>query len=88
MYDYCQLGWPVGIDEVDINGILIYPNPTNNTLNIKTHLTVEYELRDMMGKLILVGKDNRLDLSVYEDGTYLLTLIHEGRRFTKRIIKQ
>ena len=88
MYDYCQLGWPVGIDEMDINGILVYPNPTDNTINIETHLTFNYELRDMMGKLILTGADNRLELGLYDSGVYLLTLIHEGKRFNKRIIKQ
>jgi hypothetical protein len=88
MYDYCQQGWPVGVDEADLNGFIIYPNPTDNTLNIETHLTFEYELRDMMGKLILVGENKRLELGVYENGIYLLTLIHEGKRYTKRIIKQ
>ena len=88
MYDYCQQGWPVGLDDLDIHGIIVYPNPTDNTLNIQTHLNFEYELRDMMGKLILVGNDKRLELGVYENGIYLLTLIYEGKRFTKRIIKQ
>jgi hypothetical protein len=89
MYDYCADGWPsVGLDEMDINGIIVYPNPTDNTVNIETHLSFEYELRDMMGKLILAGHDNRLELGTYENGVYLLTLIHEGKRFTKRIIKQ
>jgi hypothetical protein len=88
MYDYCALGWPVDLDEMDINGIIVYPNPTDNTVNIETHLSFKYELRDMMGKLILEGQDNRLELGVYENGVYLLTLIHEGKRFTKRIIKQ
>ncbi len=88
MYDYCQLGWPVSVDEMDINGIIVYPNPTDNTLNIETHLDFNYELRDMMGRLILVGDDKRLELGIYENGTYLLTLIHGEKRFTKRIIKQ
>ena len=88
MYDYCQQGWPVGLDDLDIHGIIVYPNPTDNTLNIQTHLNFEYELRDMMGKLILVGNDKRLELGVYENGIYLLTLIYVGKRFTKRIIKQ
>jgi len=88
MYDYCSAGWPVGIDEMDINGIIIYPNPTDNTLNIETHLQFEYEIRDMTGKLILSGKEKRLELGQYESGVYILTLIHDGKRFNKRIIKQ
>ncbi len=88
MYDYCQLGWPVGLDDVDINGILVYPNPTDNSLNIETHLDFEFEVRDMTGKLLMSGNDNRLELGKYESGVYILTIIHEGNRYNKRIIKQ
>jgi len=88
MYDYCEAGWPVGIDEMDINGIIVYPNPTDNTLNIKTHLSFKYELRDAMGKLLLTGENKRLELGKYNDGVYFLTLIHNEKKFNKRIIKQ
>ena len=88
MYNYCVDGWPVGIDEMDVNGIIVYPNPTNNTLNIETHLSFTYELRDAMGKLMLTGKDKRLELGKYSDGVYFLTIIHNEKKFNKRIIKQ
>ena len=88
MYNYCEAGWPVGIDEMDINGIIVYPNPTDNTLNIETHLSFKYELRDAMGKLLLTGEDKRLELSKYNDGVYFLTIIHNEKKFNKRIIKQ
>jgi len=88
MYDYCEAGWPVGIDEMDINGIIVYPNPTDNTLNIETHLSFKYELRDAMGKLLLTGENKRLELGKYNDGVYFLTLIHNEKKFNKRIIKQ
>jgi len=88
MYNYCELGWPVNVDEMEINGILVYPNPTNNTLNIETHLDFEYEFRDMSGKLILTGTDKRLEIGQYEGGVYFLTIIHDGKRFNKRIVKQ
>ena len=88
MYDYCQLGWPAGMDDISSMGIMVFPNPTDNTLNIKTHLSITYELRDMMGKLILTGGDKSLELGQYEDGVYILTLIHKEKRFSKRIIKQ
>ena len=41
-----------------------------------------------MGKLILTGGDKSLELGQYEDGVYILTLIHKEKRFSKRIIKQ
>lgn len=88
MYDYCQLGWPAGMDDISSMGIMVFPNPTDNTLNIQTHLSITYELRDMMGKLILTGKDKSLELGQYEDGVYVLTLIYKEKKFSKRIIKQ
>ena len=88
MYNYCQEGWPTGIDDLVGNGIMIYPNPTTGNVNIETHLDIEYELRDVSGKLILTGIDNRIDLSRYESGIYFLTIIHKNKRFNKRLIKQ
>ena len=88
MYDYCSAGWPVGLDDLDVKGILVFPNPTDNTLHIETHLQFEYEVRDMTGKLLISGKDKRLELGQYESGVYILTIIHDGNRYNKRIIKQ
>ena len=76
------------MDDISSMGIMVFPNPTDNTLNIQTHLSITYELRDMMGKLILTGKDKSLELEQYEDGVYVLTLIYKEKKFSKRIIKQ
>ena len=73
---------------MDIRGIMVYPNPTENTLNIETHLEFEYEIHDMAGKLLLSGTDKRLELGQYESGVYILTIIHDGNRYNKRIVKQ
>lgn len=88
MYDYCEAGWPVGIDEMLANGIIVYPNPTDNTLNIKTHLSIVYELKDATGKIILTGNDNQLYLNTLQTGVYFLTITHDGKQFNKKIIKQ
>ena len=67
---------------------MVYPIPTESVLNIETNLDVKYELRDMSGKLIISGNDKRIELKPYESGVYFLTLIHNERRYNKRIIKQ
>jgi len=88
MYDYCAAGWPLSVGDIETLGILVYPNPTENTLNIETHLDVEYEIHDMAGKLLISGNDKRLELGNFESGVYFLTIIHEGKRYNKRIVKQ
>ena len=88
MYDYCEAGWPVGIDEMLTNGIVVYPNPTNDILNIKTHLSIVYELKDATGKVVLTGNDDRLYLNMLETGVYFLTITYEDKQFNKKIIKQ
>jgi len=91
MYDYCQLGWPVGIDDISALGIVVYPNPTNNILNIETRLDVRVDLYDMMGRTILseAGSNTiRLSLEGVSPGTYNMVITHKENRYSKRIIKQ
>jgi len=91
MYDYCQLGWPTGIDDISALGIVVYPNPTNDVLNIETRLDVKVDLYDMMGRTVLseTGSNTiRLSLISLSQGTYNMVITHKENRYSKRIIKQ
>ena len=88
LYDYCQLGWPTSIDDISSMGIMVYPNPTGDILNIDTRLDVEVEIYDMTGRLITKEKSKRIDLSNYTNGVYNLILIYNNKRFTTRVVKQ
>ena len=94
MYNYCENGWPDGFD---INGmfnrsftsIVVYPNPTDDILNIGTTLDVTYSLTDVTGRTIINNSNKKtVDMSGLESGVYFLTINHEGQVFNKRIIKQ
>jgi hypothetical protein len=88
MYDYCNLGWPTSIPDISALGIVVYPNPTRNTLTIETRLEIKIEVYDLMGKLLIKTKNvNRLDLSDLTDGLYNLTIIHKDKPYNKQIIK-
>ena len=69
-------------------GILVYPNPTGDILNIDTRLDVEVEIYNMTGKLMTKEVSKRIDLSNYTNGVYNLILIYNNKRFTKRVVKQ
>ena len=93
MYNYCQNGWPAGLDDASALGIIVYPNPTNNILFIDTHLDIEVQVLDMMGRVIseIVRPENntmRIDLSKLTAGVYNMTISYENKQYSKRIIKQ
>ena len=60
--------------------ISVYPNPTQEYVNISTSEfeNLEFQLSDISGKLLQIGstltKQTSLDLSAYERGTYVLSI--------------
>ena len=89
MYDYCQLGWPTSVNELISSGIVVYPNPTKDVLNIDTRLDVDVEVYDMVGKQVINETNSkRIDFRGMPNGIYNVVLIHEELRITKRVIKQ
>lgn len=67
----------VGVNEVDINHITIYPNPTKDQFTVKINDAESYELKvyDLKGQLLqndfLTGT-NTINLNTYESGVYLI----------------
>jgi len=89
MYDYCQDGWPVSVEEMaGENSIVIYPNPSKDIFNIESRLDVEVEVYDLMGKRLIKEKSKRIDMSGYPTGVYNFTIIYDKMRWNKRVIKQ
>jgi hypothetical protein len=88
MYDYCQLGWPTSVEDISSMGIMVYPNPTGDMINIDTRLDIEVEIYDIMGKLMTRETSKRIDLSDYPNGVYNLILIYKDRKFNTRVVKQ
>ena len=93
LYNYCELGWPAGIDMEgrisDFEGIIVYPNPTKNIINITTLYDIEVKVYNMTGKLLnLSYNNNQIDLSNLSNGIYFLQIIHNNVQYNKRIIKE
>ena len=88
MYDYCQLGWPTSVDDITSMGIMVYPNPTGDMLNIDTRLEIEVEIYDLTGKLMTRENSKRISLADYPNGVYNLILIYNNKRFNTRVVKQ
>ena len=88
MYNYCQEGWPVSLEESSANSIIIYPNPSKDLFNIETRLDIEVEVYDLKGKRILKEKTKRINLAGYPSGMYNMIIIYDKMRWNKRVIKQ
>ena len=84
-----QLGWPTAVEDISALGIVVYPNPTQNIINIETRLNVKVEIRDIMGKL-LINETNtkRIDMSMLSNGMYNMSIIYKEKRYNTTIIKQ
>lgn len=78
---------PESAETVDGESIILYPNPTSGTVSIRltpgTFSTpLEIQVFDIYGQLIDVmhcnGEKNRIDLSAYATGVYLIKLVDNG----------
>ena len=89
MYDYCSQGWPTAIEDISALGIVVYPNPTKDIITIETRLDIDVELYDMIGnKVISESNTKRLDLSNLSNGIYNMSILYDGNRYSKKVIKQ
>lgn len=89
---------PNSLTEIMDNAISIYPNPTNNSVFIKSEIVVEDNIQlsvfDMYGRVLKTQTLDRLDsqveisLSEYTSGMYFI--MYQSKSFTKsfKIIKE
>jgi len=85
----------LSINEKHLPSFDIYPNPTNNFVNIHLqnvkHIDcVTVEIVDMFGKTLLTKKlvDEKINISYFPNGIYFIQLRTEEGVITKKIIKQ
>jgi len=86
----------MGIDNVGLNQLAVYPNPASDFVNIdlKNQPVVRIELRDMSGRILFSDKavsgnqPYRLNVNHYPKGSYLLTVYLTDRTVTKKLIIQ
>ena len=57
LYNYCEDGYPMDLHELGNNRIAVFPNPTNDIININTSLNdVNYVLYDLTGRVLQRGE--------------------------------
>ena len=68
---------------------MIYPNPTDGIINIKMAAFKEATIYNLSGKRIMKSTDNRIDVSSFSKGVYIIELENmSGDRFSTRLIRE
>ena len=92
LYNYCEDGYPLDISELAGSKIAVYPNPTNNVLNVVTSLNnVKFDLFDMAGKKLRSGENQKraeVDMRNLPIGIYILQVNYDGNIYNKKIVKE
>ena len=73
------------------NVFKIYPNPTNDIVNIDAKGNNQYlsaTVYDIFGKLLINTNNTKISLSKFEDGVCIIEINTKTNTFTTRIIKQ
>lgn len=72
------------------NEIKIFPNPTTQTINLLNISNTDFEIYDMLGKLILKGTSNDTIINVnsLSKGVFILKLKNQSEIFNQKFIKE
>ena len=76
---------------MNTNFINIYPNPAKNILYIENTTRITMLILNQRGELVkeqaFEPGTNTLDISVYEDGVYILRAIGNSGTLVRRLVK-
>ena len=82
-------GFILGTEENIAEVITLYPNPTQNTLNLSGVSEAEIVIYDLTGKEVfkIDYKNKSIDISKISTGIYFVTIESNNRKTTKKLIK-
>ena len=80
----------LGVNQNNIAGLKIYPNPAKNTLIVSSDSFAEKQvvLYDVLGKVVLNTKviNNALNISAISKGIYVAKITEEGKTATRKVV--
>ena len=83
-------GNSMGLDDNEMSGVRLFPNPVNEILNIYLeHETFTIEIYDIIGKKIFEAENlNSINVKHFEEGIYLLKISSGNYNQSKLFIKK
>jgi hypothetical protein len=77
------------ITELEAEGILVYPNPATDVLNVQTISDIKaIEVVDLSGMIVANGTQNSVSVSNLASGMYVINVTTEAGMFTKTFVKK
>ncbi|MBL7897366.1 MAG: T9SS type A sorting domain-containing protein [Crocinitomicaceae bacterium] len=89
--DVTVINWQVGIEENNVQPVVVYPNPASKMITVSADGVIEYvRIFNTEGKLVYskVSEENTIDISSFENGTYFIEIKTDQNTITNRFIKQ
>ena len=71
-------------ENVAINSIVVYPNPTQDILHITGITPQTLRVFDLQGRLLIIDNSTQVNVSNFNTGTYLLQVGTQVIRFIKQ----
>lgn len=80
----------LGVSNVDLQNISIYPNPASTVLNISNAENSNVEVYNILGQLLLsktnIALKETLNVASFETGTYLIKITKDNQTTTKKFV--
>ena len=82
----------LNIGETNVNGMMVYPNPTKDNLTIKAEGMTRITITNTLGQVVYdneVNTDNEvINMSQYETGIYMVRITTENGSVVRKVSKQ
>ncbi|MFN8438330.1 MAG: glycosyl hydrolase [Cytophagales bacterium] len=75
------------LDEENISGFSIYPNPFNDKIQLNLPVNAVVELTDLQGKLVYKGSESMIETSSLPQGVYVLKIHKNGHSKLVKMLK-
>lgn len=77
------------IAELETEGVLVYPNPATDVLNVQTISDIKtIEIVDLSGMIVANGTENSVSVANLASGMYVINVTTEAGMFTKTFVKK
>ena len=80
----------LGTNASQLKDVSLYPNPASTILNLKNAENADIQVFDVLGKLILsqtnISRDEQVNVSSLENGTYFMKISKDNAVTTKRFL--
>ncbi len=75
------------INELKKNDVAVFPNPSNDFVNILADEIERWELIDLTGRILELGREKIVELSHYSNGIYFCRVyFKDGRSVVKKVV--